>query len=132
MATRRRTVVLLVLPLAVLWSCAIVRGKVAARDISTTRAAPHRFLYTRVKAHLTDGSTVVYLRGVEIADPWLLGVGTRYDLALRGSPVDSLPLDSVVAMESFHETVRPVETVLLSGGAVLLVFILLLSQAAGN
>lgn len=113
----RRTLVLSLLPLTVLWSC-IVRGKVTARDVPVT-PAPHRFISTRVKAHLADGTTVVYLHGMEIEGHWLLGDGTRYDLTLRESAaVDSLPLDSVVAMESFHETVRPVETVLFSSVAV--------------
>jgi hypothetical protein len=48
----------------------------------------------------------------------VIGSGTRYGLALTDSQrVDSLPLDSVVAMESFHTNVRPVETILVSAFA---------------
>ena len=96
-------------------ACFVFRGT-STDDVSLTDAGASRRIQTRVKAHLADGSTVVYPRGVELTGGTVVGSGTRYNFALTDStPVDSLPLDSVVAMESFHTTVRPVETVLVSG-----------------
>ncbi len=68
-----------------------------------------------VKAHLKDGSTVVYDRGVVVSGDKLLGVGLRYDLALKQSGrVDSLPLDSVIGMESFRTKINVAETAIVS------------------
>ena len=86
-----------------------------------------------VKALLKDGSTVVYAKGVTVSGGTLRGAGVRYDLALKQSAsVDSIPLDSVVGMESFQTRVDGVKTALVTtlvtagaivGGAVLAVAI---------
>lgn len=56
-----------------------------------------------VKAHMIDGSTVVYSQGVLVNRGRLKGAGVRYDLRL-GNPVnvDELALDSVVGLESYR------------------------------
>jgi hypothetical protein len=64
---------------------------------------PSQFVASPVKAHLKDGSTVVFPKGVTIGGGALVGPGTRHDLALtRATPVDRIPLDSVAALESFR------------------------------
>jgi len=58
------------------------------------------------KAHLVDGSTIVYREGFVIEDGQVTGTGTRYDISLQHlGTVDAIALDSVAAMESFG-TVR--------------------------
>ena len=58
---------------------------------------------TAVKAHLKDGSTVVFPDGVTIGNGLLRGRGMRHDLALaQATPVASVPLDSVAALEVFR------------------------------
>jgi hypothetical protein len=70
---------------------------------------------TPVKAHLSDGSTVVYPDGVRVEGNALRGAGERYNIALTGSaPVSAVPLDEVVAMESFRTEVRMAESILVS------------------
>jgi hypothetical protein len=70
---------------------------------------------TPVKAHLEDGSTVVYRDGVAVAENSLLGAGEKYNPALTDSePVSRIPLDEVVAMESFSTDVGVGESVLVS------------------
>ena len=65
--------------------------------------ARSQFIASPVKAHLKDGSTVVFTEGVTIGDGLLRGRGTRHDLDLtRAIPVDSVPLDSVAALENFR------------------------------
>ncbi|MGK2963758.1 MAG: hypothetical protein ACSLFK_16680, partial [Gemmatimonadaceae bacterium] len=71
---------------------------------------------TSVKAHLVDGSTIVYPHGVTVDAGNLVGVGTRYDLTLTEvGPVHQVPLDSVVALEAFENTAQREMTVLASG-----------------
>lgn len=68
-----------------------------------------------VKAHLKDGSTVVYANGVNVSGGTLLGAGVRYDLALKQSTkVNTIPLDSVVGMESFQTRVNGVKTAIVT------------------
>ncbi len=68
-----------------------------------------------VKAHLKDGSTVVYAKGVTVSGGMLRGTGVRYDLALKQSTnVDSIPLDSVLGMESFQTRVNGAETAIVT------------------
>jgi hypothetical protein len=68
-----------------------------------------------VKAHLIDGSTVVYTRGVAVREGGLRGAGMRYDLTL-GNPtsVSLIPLDSVVGLEAFRTRVDDGKTILFS------------------
>ncbi len=60
---------------------------------------------TPVKAHLVDGSTVIFLSGVTVDSTQVRGDGNRYSLTLRDSAaVTSIPLDSIVGMEAFEQT----------------------------
>jgi len=105
-----------VLPLAfVLSACFIYRNvqvlpveRPAAPGDSVTVATP-------VKAHLFDGSTVVFRHGVRVAQGMVSGEGMRYSLTLQDSAaVTGLSLDSVVGMESFRTVVDGPKTVLVS------------------
>jgi hypothetical protein len=81
-------------------ACFIVRG-VSVEDVSRTSDSVQ--VRTPVKAHLVDGSTVVYRNGVVVARGKLTGAGTRYGLTLgQPTPITELPLDSIVALESFR------------------------------
>jgi hypothetical protein len=75
-----------------------------------------------VKAHLADGSTVVFPDGAELFHDTVWGAGTRYDVTLRDSaPVTRLPLDSVAGMEVFRTRVDNATSIVVSllatGGA---------------
>src|SRR6266581_2621371 len=62
---------------------------------------------TPVKAHLVDGSTVVFLAGLTVDSAEVRGDGNRYSLTLRDSAaVSSIPLDSIVGMEAFEQSVN--------------------------
>lgn len=71
-----------------------------------------RVVRSSVKAHLTDGSTVLFPDGVTIEEARVAGAGERYDIRL--SPVGSVSgvaRDSVVAMERFRTVVDGDKTV---------------------
>ncbi len=77
-------------------SVAALRHEAVALD-----RAP-RVIESSVKAHLLDGSTVLFPDGVTITDDRVTGSGERYDIRL--SPVGSVSTvarDSVIAVESF-------------------------------
>lgn len=78
---------------------------------------PHTPVAVRspVKAHLVDGSTIVFRRGVAVTDERLEGAGVRYGLTLAESTlVDLVPLDSVVGMEVFRDDVDWAPTIALT------------------
>ena len=55
-----------------------------------------------VKAHMLDGSTIIYRDGAVIENDRVTGNGARYDIRLqRVDSVSAVALDSVLAMESF-------------------------------
>lgn len=59
-----------------------------------------------LKAHLLDGSTVVFRDGADVVRDTVRGDGTRYSLTVRDSTaVGGVALDSVVGMEVFRTDV---------------------------
>ena len=107
--------------LMVLSACLNVYSKVTARSLD-----PHEpvTVTTPVKAHLLDGSTVVFAKGVTVGDGAVRGEGYRYGLTLRdSSTVLVVPLDSVVGMEVFEQQSDPVKsffvTTLATAGALM-------------
>lgn len=70
-----------------------------------------RVIRSSVKAHLADGSTVLFPDGVTIEQERVTGDGDRYDIRL--SPVGSVSgvaRDSVIAIESFDTEIDPDRT----------------------
>ena len=108
--------------------CIISRG--VAVDPLSASASDSVTVRSPVKAHLLDGSTVVFGAGVTVARGGVHGTGMRYDLLLAESTaVDRIPLDSVLGMESYATRVDGGRTLLYSalatagtiGGAVALI-----------
>src|SRR6059058_1243429 len=72
-------------------------------------------IQTPIKAHLRNGSTVLYRTGVLLARDTLRGPGVRYGLRLSDSTaVSVVALDSVVAMESFRRATNGAPTAIVS------------------
>ena len=103
----------IVVPLAILVGACVFQG-VRVEPVARPAAADVD-VRGPVKAHLLDGTTVVFLQGVQVTPHALLGDGFRYDLALHDSAaVTRVPLDSVVAMETFRTHVDVAPTVIVS------------------
>ena len=113
--TRRyviRTGVLLAIP--AITACFIFRGVKTAEVPKAPAAAPVA-IRTPVKAHLIDGSTVMYRQGVDITGGVLSGTGYRFGFNLTDSSVTKdIPLDSVAAMESFTGETHWPSTIIVS------------------
>lgn len=71
-----------------------------------------------VKAHLVDGSVVVFDKGISVLNDEIIGEGYRYDLKLeRQAEVTSIKLDQVAAMESFQTPLSSGATAAATTGA---------------
>lgn len=94
------------LPLLLVASaCIHVYQSVTTRPLETHTPVT---VTTPVKAHLVDGSTVVFHAGVTVGGDTVRGSGNRYGLNLGYSAaVTRIPLDSIVGMEVFEETMNP-------------------------
>ena len=105
-----------VLPLALALSACFMYRNVQVESLERPATTVDSVtVATPVKAHLVDGSTVVFPDGVRVAGGTVWGAGTRYGLALRDSAaVTRLALDSVVGMESFRDRDEPVKTIVVS------------------
>lgn len=111
MASLARTA--LVLAVATSLSSCIQFHSVEVRSIAP-REAPSS-VSSPVRAHLTDGSTVVYPRGFSIEGDTVRGNGFRYAAGSSVSVPSSLVvLDSVVGMETYQTNVREAPTILAS------------------
>ena len=70
-----------------------------------------------VKAHLVDGSTVLYPNGVRLENNVLVTPGIRYQLGSSTSVGSGrIPIDSVVGMEAFDTGVNTAGSVIMSLG----------------
>ena len=115
---KKALVVVLALSLV---SCVFVSRRVEVTSLSTRKPVTVK---SSVKAHLKDGSTIVYINGVMVTPDALVGRGYRYDLTLSQSKsVDRVPLSDVLGMETFRTRVNATESIifssLASAGAVL-------------
>src|SRR5688572_2915223 len=98
-APRALSALLLLVALAAS-ACIIKAGRT---DVVPVDPGTPVVLSTPVKAHLRDGSTVLYRRGVTVAADSLVGPGTRFGLGLADSAqVTALAIADVAGMESFH------------------------------
>jgi hypothetical protein len=83
--------------------------------VSVVPGAEARAIVNPVKAHLKDGSTVVFLQGASINGGSLIGAGLQHDLTLsKATPVTVVPLDAVAALETFRTRASMPETVLIT------------------
>ncbi|MBA3560302.1 MAG: hypothetical protein H0W30_17100, partial [Gemmatimonadaceae bacterium] len=72
-----------------------------------------------VKAHMLDGSTVVFSNGAAVGGGFVKGNGAHYALGSTNSvAVSAVPLDSVVGMESYQISVEKAATTLATTGAI--------------
>ncbi|MDQ6769957.1 MAG: hypothetical protein M3Z54_08220 [Gemmatimonadota bacterium] len=72
-------------------------------------------VHSPVRAHLSDGSTIVFPAGFRLSGDTVIGAGARYAPG-SSSPQTANPivLDSVVGMEAFETVVRQNQTALVS------------------
>ncbi len=112
LSRRRLALLLLLVALAVLSAGCFISNKVRTQSVTPGEGVT---VESPVKAHLVDGTTVVYTSPVTVRNRIVYGSGLRYDLRLELiGGVDSVPLDSLVAMEGFSTEVDYGKSFLLS------------------
>ena len=60
------------------------------------------FVRSPIRAHMVDGSTVVFRQGARVGNHEIVGNGVRFSATLVSSPVARLALDSVIGVESIE------------------------------
>lgn len=92
----------------VIASCIVHRVDVVPVDVSAE--APIE-ISSPVKAHLYDGSTVVFPEGIKVHDGKVRGQGEKFNVALENNKfIDEIALDEIAAMESFQTPVNAAAT----------------------
>ncbi|QJR37572.1 hypothetical protein [Gemmatimonas groenlandica] len=106
---------------AVAFSAACVFYRTEVRAVERPTADAPTFIKSPLKAHLKDGSIVVFRNGATVTRESLTGEGRRYTLQNTTSRVyDRVPMDSVVGVETFENKVNAAPTVAASiAGAAL-------------
>ena len=105
----------LAVPLVVIASACIMSRNVEIQSVARPSPQDSVDVATPVKAHLIDGSTVMFRSGVLVQRDTVWGEGTRYDLTLRdSSKLRMVPLDSIVGMEAYRTKYDAGRTVLYS------------------
>lgn len=104
-----------------IWRCTILAAALAActvyntpgvREVARPGPSDSALVATPVKAHLLDGSTIVFPAGIKVLRGTIYsakaGVATfRYGLTLRDSAAAvAIPLDSVAGLEAFSNSVN--------------------------
>ena len=93
-------------------STTALKHEAIAMDDAVALDVSPRVIPSSVKAHLADGSTVLFPEGVTIEEARVTGNGDRYDIRL--SPVGSvseIARDSVVALERFATVIDGDKTI---------------------
>ncbi len=101
-----------------LFGCLLLISCVTVRHIEITPieagedAEPPIVVESPVKAHLVDGSTVMFPRGLTVAGNKIKGQGYKYDITLElTEPITEMHLDDVAAIESYQDVVNTGATV---------------------
>lgn len=89
-------------------SCIVHRVDVVPVDVSAETPIE---ISSPVKAHLYDGSTVVFPEGINVYDGKVHGRGEKFNVALENNKfIDEIALDEIAAMESFQTPVNAAAT----------------------
>ena len=111
---RRRT--LAAVAIATLLTGACILSSTTRPFAGDTNAAAGTIVHTPVRAHLLDGSVVVFPQGITFGtDRAIFGVGQRYSATLADSAlVRRVPLDSVLGFEVYDRKINPGRTLVYS------------------
>jgi len=97
-----RSILLGLMP--VIASCIVHRVDIVPVEVSAETPIE---ISSPVKAHLFDGSTVVFPDGVSVYDGSVHGKGEKFNVALEDNKfIDEIALDDIAAMESFQTPVN--------------------------
>jgi len=102
---------------ALLAACVLRSTRVEREPLDVEAARAAELVTTPFKAWLTDGEVVEFRDGALFSGDSIFGSGLRHAVAAPSRPMSAVPLDSVVALEVYHEHLNKATTVLLSTAA---------------
>lgn len=96
-------------------SCIHTFYKSDVREVQAPGGARVDTIQTRVKVHMHDGATVLFANGATVSSTEIRGAGAHYAL-FSSAPVAraSVPLDSVVGVESYEGSISAAPSVIVS------------------
>ena len=105
---RPRSLLALVVSALIVVACVI---STTTRPVALERGGV-RTVVTPLKAHLMDGSVVVFPSGATISTVAVMGAGERFDVGRSSAQnaTTQVPLDSVLGFETYERTVNPGRT----------------------
>ncbi len=91
-------------------ACVVVSTTTRSHIVDTSDVAGTS-VSSPIKAHLLDGSVIVFEQGASVGVTRVAGNGRSYDVVRRAmKPVDGAPLDSVLGFEVYQRRVNPLRT----------------------
>ena len=75
-----------------------------------TTAGATRWVASPIKAHLRDGSTVLFREGANVGANGIVGHGEHFTATLDSSRIDSIPLGDVVGVEAYEREINTART----------------------
>ncbi|MES1259906.1 MAG: hypothetical protein ABUL71_04860, partial [Gemmatimonadota bacterium] len=105
-----RTTALLFVAALVAAACVVSSDTVARRPSKASLVGVS--VESPIKAHMLDGSVVVYPRGATISTTQVTGPGERFNARrlTASTPAGVIPLDSVVGFEVIERRVNPLRS----------------------
>ena len=111
--SRRTTAVLAFILISTVSACVVVRT--VSVESMTAQQAVGSDVRTPLKVFHTDGTISVFPSGARVTTEAVLGLASHYSLDLSTrSPIESVPLDSIVGIEAFRGGVAAGATVAFS------------------
>jgi len=88
-------------------SCYYIHTKVHSINTENIQESKKFVIKKPTKAHLTDGSLIVFEKGLEIKNNTLKGEGIRYDLSRQNQyPFSEVTMDSVVCLKQYKKGIQ--------------------------
>ena len=92
-----------------------INKKVHSINIENIQQSKPFITNSPTKAHLADGSLIVFEKGLEIKNNILKGEGIRYDLSRQNQyPFSEVTMDSVVCLKYYKKELQVFSSVMLN------------------
>src|SRR5687767_14168721 len=99
-------------------ACVVVSTSTSREMVDKTSVAGTS-VSSPIKAHLLDGSVILFTAGAAVSDSRVTGVGRRFDVSRKASnESNGIALDSVVGFEVYHRRVNPLRTLVYGAGSL--------------
>lgn len=116
----------MVLIYTLITSCAYIHTKVNSIDTENIRESKTFVIKSPTKAHLSDGSLIVFQKGLKIENNILKGEGIRYDLSRQNSYwFSEVTMDSVVCLKCYKKKLQVYPTLMSNSIPVFILLVMI-------